>query len=251
MSSTSTENNNHSSSTAAAAADTAAVVSEFEPTTGRGGGPVDLRPIDQRVPEAMSNYNLPSSAATISTKVQRLHEQFPTFANKSADDLEDLLRFEDLFQAHIDGLEQVQLMRTLEYELREENERLAEVNLSSEEELRKMRENVAELQMFASSLTSRLYELVQEHLDLQKPYSPLLLLQRLKDECREVDGQAEDVAKRFLDKEDKIDSAECEDFVKQYRALRARFHSSESRCRLADAAYRSGSLAGVPLSLDR
>ncbi|KAJ2494364.1 hypothetical protein IWW47_004665 [Coemansia sp. RSA 2052] len=199
----------------------------------------------------MNNYNLPSDMHVITSKVQNLHEQFPTFANKSADDLEDLLRFEDLFQAHIDGLEQVQLMRTLEYELREENERLAEVNLSSEDELRKMRDNVAELQMFASSLTSRLYELVQEHLDLQKPYSPMLLLQRLRDECRLLDDQADTVAAAFMAKDEPIDSAECEEFVRQYKSLRSRFHSSDSRYRLADAAYRSGSLSGVPLSLDR
>ncbi|KAJ2744934.1 hypothetical protein GGI20_002584 [Coemansia sp. BCRC 34301] len=232
-----------------AAAAAAAAVTEFEPTQGRTA--VDLQPYEARVPEPMNNYNLPSDMRIALSKVSSLGEQFPTFANKSADDLEDLLRFEDLFQAHIDGLEQVQLMRTLEYELREENERLAEVNLSSEEELRKMRDNVAELQMFASSLTSRLYELVQEHLDLQKPYSPLLLLQRLRDECTAVDEQAENVAAGFMRGDSDIGSAECEDFVKQYKALRTRFHASESRWRLADAAYRSGSLAGVPLSLDR
>ncbi|KAJ2027511.1 hypothetical protein GGI03_007822, partial [Coemansia sp. RSA 2337] len=215
----------------------AAVLSEFEPTQ---RGPSNLSPYETRVPEAMNNYNLPNDPVLIAEKVQRLGEQFPTFANKSADDLEDLLRFEDLFQAHIDGLEQVQLMRTLEYELREENERLAEVNLSSEDELRRMRDNVAELQMFASSMTSRLYELVQEHLDLQKPYSPMLLLQRLKDEVKALDEQAETVASGFMKKDDVIESSECEDFVKMYKQLRLRFHSSESRCRLADAAYRSG-----------
>ncbi|KAJ2055520.1 hypothetical protein GGH94_006377 [Coemansia aciculifera] len=235
------------SATSPSAASSAAVLSEFEPTR----GPVGLPPYETRVPEAMNNYNLPSNPVLITEKVQRLGEQFPTFANKSADDLEDLLRFEDLFQAHIDGLEQVQLMRTLEYELREENERLAEVNLSSEDELRRMRDNVAELQMFASSMTSRLYELVQEHLDLQKPYSPMLLLQRLRDEVKALDEQAEAVARGFMAKDEVIESSECEDFVRMYKQLRLRFHSSESRCRLADAAYRSGSLSGVPLSLDR
>ncbi|KAJ1998136.1 hypothetical protein GGI04_005134 [Coemansia thaxteri] len=228
----------------------AAALSEFEPAVARGG-PVDLRPYETRVPEPMNNFNLPADTRVIAEKVQRLGEQFPTFANKSADDLEDLLRFEDLFQAHIDGLEQVQLMRTLEYELREENERLAEVNLSSEEELRKMRENVAELQMFASSLTTRLYELVQEHLDLQKPYSPMLLLQRLRDESRQLDEQAEAVAARLLSTDSTTDTAECEDFVRQYKQLRTRFHASDSRTRLADAAYRSGTLSGVPMSLER
>ncbi|KAJ2810718.1 hypothetical protein FBU31_001288 [Coemansia sp. 'formosensis'] len=227
----------------------AAVLSEFEPT--ERGTPVGLPPYETRVPEPMNNYNLPSSPRLIAEKVQRLGEQFPTFANKSADDLEDLLRFEDLFQAHIDGLEQVQLMRTLEYELREENERLAEVNLSSEDELRKMRDSVAELQMFASSLTSRLYELVQEHLDLQKPYSPMLLLQRLRDEVKALDEQAETSARAFMAGDAPIESGECEDFVRTYKQLRLRYHSSEARCRLADAAYRSGSLSGVPLSLDR
>ncbi|KAJ2488331.1 hypothetical protein IWW37_004912 [Coemansia sp. RSA 2050] len=224
------------------------VLSEFEPSARQ---PTALPPYETRVPEAMNNYNLPCDPHLIAEKVQRLGEQFPTFANKSADDLEDLLRFEDLFQAHIDGLEQVQLMRTLEYELREENERLAEVNLSSEDELRKMRDSVAELQMFASSLTSRLYELVQEHLDLQKPYSPMLLLQRLRDEVKALDEQADSTARAFMAKEEAIEFAECEDFVKAYKQLRLRFHSSEARCRLADAAYRSGSLSGVPLSLDR
>ncbi|KAJ1896559.1 hypothetical protein LPJ66_003914 [Kickxella alabastrina] len=219
--------------------------SEFEsaPTSRQ----LDLPAYEVGVPEAMNNYSLPPDADLIASKQQLLWDQFPTFANKSADDLEDLLRYADLFQAHIDGLEQIQLMRTLEYELREENERLAKVNLSSEDELKRMREGVAELQMFASSLTTRLYELVQEHLDLQKPYSPAVLLARAKREAREADEEAERRAEGFLDKG--VD--EIEDFVRAYKAMRARFHSLDSRHKMADAAYRSGDLAGVPMAVDR
>ncbi|KAI8318107.1 hypothetical protein GQ54DRAFT_238234, partial [Martensiomyces pterosporus] len=154
-----------------------------------------------------------------------LKEHFPTFANKSADDLEDLLRYEDLFQAHIDGLEQVQLTRTLEYELRVENESLAEVNLTSEDELKKMRDKVAELQMFASSLTTRLYELVQEHLDLQKPYSPQALLQRMAQECRQLDARSEAVLEQFREREEEvIGYSACDEFVKQYKQARKSYH---------------------------
>ncbi|KAJ2150329.1 hypothetical protein EV180_007183 [Coemansia sp. RSA 518] len=142
-------------------------------------------------------------------------------------------------------------MRTLEYELREENERLAEVNLSAEEELRKMRDNVAELQMFASSLTTRLYELVQEHLDLQKPYSPNVLLAKLKEEYTKLDDQSEEAAAKFMDKDGPVAAADCEEFVRQYKDLRAKYHSSEARCTLAEAAYKNGTLAGVPMSMDR
>ncbi|KAJ2720832.1 hypothetical protein GGI07_004354 [Coemansia sp. Benny D115] len=214
---------------------------------------LELPVFESGVPEAMNNYNLPADRQVIQEKQLKLKEQFPTFANKSAEDLEDLLRYEDLFQAHIDGLEQVQVMRTLEYELREENERLAQVNLSSESELKKMRENVAELQMFASSLTTRLYELVQEHLDLQKPYSPLVLLQRLCKEAEEADAESERASERFLAAGEGgvVDGAECEEFVRQYRALRARYHATEARHRLAEASYRSGTLAGVPMTMDR
>ncbi|KAJ2156665.1 hypothetical protein GGF46_005037 [Coemansia sp. RSA 552] len=224
-----------------------AVVREFDPT-GSGGAVAELPLYEGRVPEPVNNYNLPANRREIDDKVARLKEQFPTFANKSAGDLEDLLRFEDLFQAHIDGLEQVQLMRTLEYELREENERLAEVNLSSEDELRKMRDNVAELQMFASSLTTRLYELVQEHLDLQKPYSPNVLLAKLKDECVKLDERSEELANAFMEGDA---PADCEDFVRQYKDLRTRYHSSEARHTLAEASYKNGTLAGVPMSMDR
>ncbi|KAJ1791768.1 hypothetical protein LPJ59_004939 [Coemansia sp. RSA 2399] len=227
-----------------------AVAREFE-STSRGRRQMELPTNESRVPEAHNNYSLPTDRRLISEKVEQLKEQFPTFANKSADDLEDLLRFEDLFQAHIDGLEQVQLMRTLEYELREENERLAEVNLSAEDELRKMRENVAELQMFASSLTSRLYELVQEHVDMQKPYSPLVLLQRMRDEWRRSDDEAEVLGAEFVESQNEIDMAACEDFVRQYKALKLAAHSVESRHIVAEAAYKSGSLVGVPMSMDR
>ncbi|KAI9504342.1 hypothetical protein GGI25_004986 [Coemansia spiralis] len=231
---------------------TLALAREFEAkTTSPMRRQVELPLYESRFPEAINNYNLPDDRRAIEEKVQQLHEQFPTFANKSADDLEDLLRFEDLFQAHIDGLEQVQLMRTLEYELREENERLAEVNLSAEDELRKMRENVAELQMFASSLTTRLYELVQEHLDMQKPYSPLVLLQRLKDEFRKMDGESEQLANEFLDKSESVEASECEEFVRQYKQLRTKYHSMESRSKIAETAYKSGTLAGVPMTMDR
>ncbi|KAJ1857505.1 hypothetical protein GGH12_002182 [Coemansia sp. RSA 1822] len=230
--------------------DALAVAREFEQST-RPRGNTGLPKYESRVPEPMNNYNLPKDRRLIEEKVACLKEQFPTFANKSADDLEDLLRFEDLFQAHIDGLEQVQLMRTLEYELREENERLAEVNLSAEEELRKMRDNVAELQMFASSLTTRLYELVQEHLDLQKPYSPNVLLAKLKEEYMKLDEQSEEAAAKFMDKDGPVEAADCEEFVRQYKDLRAKYHSSEARCTLAEAAYKNGTLAGVPMSMDR
>ncbi|KAJ1821078.1 hypothetical protein LPJ56_001212 [Coemansia sp. RSA 2599] len=228
----------------------ATVLREFEELPGSPQGNLSLPSYVSKIPEPMNNYNLPADRRLIDQKVQQLQEQFPTFANKSADDLEDLLRYEDLFQAHIDGLEQIQVMRTLEYELREENERLAQVNLSSEEELKKMRENVAELQMFASSLTTRLYELVQQHLDLQKPYSPLVLLRRLRDEGRAVDEQSERVVGEFMDR-DVVESADCEEFAKSYKALRTRFHSAEMRYKLADAAYKSGTLVGVPMTMDR
>ncbi|KAJ2529605.1 hypothetical protein EV175_007358 [Coemansia sp. RSA 1933] len=145
-------------------------------------------------------------------------------------------------------------MRTLEYELREENERLAEVNLSAEDELRKMRENVAELQMFASSLTTRLYELVQEHVDMQKPYSPLVLLQRMHDEWRRADDEAEALGVAFVEqgeRPEEIDMAACEDFVRQYKALKMAAHSVEARHGVAEAAYKNGSLVGVPMSMDR
>ncbi|KAJ2701037.1 hypothetical protein H4R19_005438, partial [Coemansia spiralis] len=203
-----------------------AVVQEFEPSR-RATGPADLPGYESRVPERLNNYNLPKDRQEAEAKVALLKEQFPTFANKSADDLEDLLRFEDLFQAHIDGLEQVQLMRTLEYELREENERLAEVNLSAEEELRKMRDNVAELQMFASSLTTRLYELVQEHLDLQKPYAPNVLLAKLRNEATALDEQSEALATRFMDSAGSDDAMECEEFVRQHKDLRTRYHATD------------------------
>ncbi|KAJ2356305.1 hypothetical protein IWW50_004660, partial [Coemansia erecta] len=85
--------------------DALAVAREFEPAT-RPRGLTGLPAYESRVPEPMNNYNLPKDRRLIEEKVARLKEQFPTFANKSADDLEDLLRFEDLFQAHIDGLEQ-------------------------------------------------------------------------------------------------------------------------------------------------
>ncbi|KAJ1880078.1 hypothetical protein LPJ57_002474 [Coemansia sp. RSA 486] len=220
---------------------------EFEDLPESPRGTLSLPPYVGKMPEPMNNYNLPSDRHEIEAKQEQLKEQYPTFGNKSADDLEDLLRYEDLFQAHIDGLEQIQVMRTLEYELREENERLAQVNLSSEEELKKMRENVAELQMFASSLTTRLYELVQQHLDLQKPYSPLVLLRRLRDESRKMDEESEKVVSSFMDKSE----VDCEEFVKSYKSLRNRFHSSEMRYKLADAAYKSGTLAGVPMTMDR
>ncbi|KAJ1661862.1 hypothetical protein IW140_006358 [Coemansia sp. RSA 1813] len=244
-----TTNSDSPASPSRPTAETLALAREFESTSRRRQ--VELPTYESRVPEAHNNYNLPTDRLTISEKVEQLKEQFPTFANKSADDLEDLLRFEDLFQAHIDGLEQVQLMRTLEYELREENERLAEVNLSAEDELRKMRENVAELQMFASSLTTRLYELVQEHVDMQKPYSPLVLLQRMRDEWRRADDEAELLGTGFLDSQDEIDVAACEDFVRQYKALKLAAHSIESRHSVAEVAYKNGSLVGVPMSMDR
>ncbi|KAJ1956276.1 hypothetical protein EC988_001434 [Linderina pennispora] len=223
-------------------------LSEFEPHSSRE--PVALRPYDSRVPEPMNNYNLPSDRQIIEDKLRLLREHFPTFANKSADDLEDLLRYEDLFQAHIDGLEQVQLTRTLEYELRVENESLAEINLTAEPELKKMRDKVAELQAVAGSLTTRLYELVQEHVDLQKPYSPQTLIQRMNDEANQLDIKSNEVLDNFRDHSGTIGLAECDDFIKQYKQLRKSYHSLDARHQLAAAAHRSGKLVGVP-TMDR
>lgn len=206
---------------------------------------ISLPSYESRVPEPVNNYNLPSDAKIIEEKLSLLKKDFPTFANKSADDLEDLLRFEDLFQAHIDGLEQVQTTRTFEYELREGNERLAEQNLRSEPELVKLRENVAELQTFANSLTSRVFELMQEQADSQVPFSPQVLLQKLRDECKELDGESEKLAGDFMEGD-----MEAEDFVRRYKELRTRYHSSDARYRLADKALQEGSLIGVPMSLE-
>ncbi|KAJ1974797.1 hypothetical protein H4R35_003448 [Dimargaris xerosporica] len=180
------------------------------------------------IPEAMNNYGL-SDPDAAKAKQQALQTEFPTFANKSAEDLEDILKYEDLFQSYFDGLEQVQMTKTVQLELEIGNETLSKKILGQEKEMGDLRQTIMDRQAILDSLTTAFYEKIKTQHDATKPFAPSHLLQGLKSAARQADQDSDQLAQQFLygapeggNGSPGLDSAD--QFVKEFRQRRKQYH---------------------------
>ncbi|KAJ1979568.1 hypothetical protein H4R34_002779 [Dimargaris verticillata] len=182
------------------------------------------------IPEAMNNYGL-SDPDAAQAKQQALQTEFPTFANKSAEDLEDILKYEDLFQSYFDGLEQVQMNKTVQLELEIGNETLSKKILGQEKDMDELRQTIADRQAILDSLTTAFYEKIKTQHDAIKPFAPSHLLQGLKSAAHQADQDSDQLAQRFLydaaggnnGSPGLVDSAD--QFVKEFRQRRKQYHA--------------------------
>ncbi|KAJ1660854.1 hypothetical protein IWQ61_000263 [Dispira simplex] len=187
------------------------------------------------LPEAMNNYRLPDPN-TVKQKQDALRNEFPTFANKTADDLEDILKFEDLFQSYFDGLEQVQMTKTVQLELETGNESLAKKILAQESELTELRQSIVDRQAILDSLTTNFYEQIKSQHTALKRYNPHHLISELEQEAQRADQESDQCAQNFLygpsygtTLNSSVDSCSSQSmdhdqFVKQFLQHRKRYH---------------------------
>ncbi|KAJ1920981.1 hypothetical protein IWQ60_006870 [Tieghemiomyces parasiticus] len=149
------------------------------------------------LPEAMNNYGLPDET-TVRAKQDALRKDFPTFANKSAEDLQDILTYEDLFLSYFNGLDQVQMTKTVQLELEQGNEALSRRILNQEPDLAQLRQTIVDQQAVLDSLTTNFYERIKTQLDVVKPFAPSQLLGELQREVDRADRESDAVAQTFL-----------------------------------------------------
>ncbi|RKP34906.1 hypothetical protein BJ085DRAFT_10080, partial [Dimargaris cristalligena] len=127
-----------------------------------------------------------------------LRKEFPTFANKTTDDLSDILKFEDLFQSYFNGLDQVQMTKTVQLELELGNENLSRKILGQAPELTELRQYIIDKQTILDSLTTNFYEQIKTQHDAMKPYTPHHLQADLQKSADRADRESDALAQQFL-----------------------------------------------------
>ncbi|PVU98800.1 hypothetical protein BB559_001262 [Furculomyces boomerangus] len=183
------------------------------------------------LPEPMNNYNLPPPDE-LEQKLRILNDYYPTFANKGADDLEDLLKYNDLFQTHFDGLEQVQMTRTLQYELRQQSLALAKKNLESKETLEELRNQVEKKSAVLDSLTTSFYQLSSKMVNLQRSYSAKNQLNKLVSKMGELENESENLIEKFLvgnNQGQTLSDSELESLLRDFVTVRTKYHELEAK----------------------
>ncbi|PVU97294.1 hypothetical protein BB561_000631 [Smittium simulii] len=178
------------------------------------------------LPEPMNNYNLPT-IEEINQKLQILQDYYPTFANKGVEDLEDLLKYNDLFQSHFSGIEQVQMTRTLQYELRQQGLALANENLAKKAALEETRRKVEEKTIILNSLTTDFYENSSYLLELQKKYSKKQQTENLAKKVAGLENDTETLVDTFIESSEldtpKTD-AQVDAFLREFVTCRTKYH---------------------------
>ncbi|OLY85387.1 Vacuolar protein-sorting-associated protein 37-like protein [Smittium mucronatum] len=149
------------------------------------------------LPEQMNNYNLPPQEI-IDQKLKILSDYYPTFANKSEMDLKDLLKYNDLFQTHFDGLEQVQMTRTLQYELRQQSLQLAEANLELQKRVAKLRHEATAKEAELRELSSEFVEYSNKQVEKQREFFKRGQITKLIKKRDSLETESELIVDEFL-----------------------------------------------------
>ncbi|PVV02050.1 hypothetical protein BB560_003506 [Smittium megazygosporum] len=160
-----------------------------------------MDPKGNGLPEPMNNYNLPNEEE-LAQKLKILEDYYPTFANKSVEDLEDMLKYNDLFQSHFSGIEQVQMTRTLQYELRQQGLALAIENLEKKPRLDELRSQAEHKSVILNSLTTDFVETSSSLLEIQRKYSRKAMIQALAEKISFYEQETERILHEYLQDQD-------------------------------------------------
>ncbi|OMJ07517.1 hypothetical protein AYI69_g11437 [Smittium culicis] len=114
------------------------------------------------------------------------------------EDLQDLLKFNDLFQAHFDGLDQVQMTRTLQYELRQQSLQLAEANLHASERIASLRASLADSEAEAKLLQQEYFESSNKVLEVQRMFFKRSMIEKLALKRDSAEAATEKLVEEFL-----------------------------------------------------
>ncbi|KAI9244569.1 hypothetical protein BDA99DRAFT_528972 [Phascolomyces articulosus] len=162
----------------------------------------------------------PSSALTTA--------EYASIANKSAEELEQLLTDDVAFELFFNSFERIRSMKTVQEELRIGNENLAQKNIGNEENILKLRSETKQLDEEYRKLRSEFDEKERQQHEAFNRFSSSTVLTRLKASVYESDELSESVGQSFLD-----GNLDHDSFVKQFRELRKVYHLRASKLELA------------------
>ncbi|KAJ1678802.1 hypothetical protein EV182_003329 [Spiromyces aspiralis] len=255
-------NSNNNNSRGSIVTSTAIDVSEFLPPAADSSAATtsatahsELPQFPTPLPEPMNNYNIPDDPALTQAKLRLLQSKYPTFANKSLQDVEDLLKYPELFHSYFEGLEDVQKMHLSRAELFAQRRQLAEQNLRHMEELEKLRSTVKEQETLAESLNLAFSQLVHVQAEALRPYMPLAMLGRLKSAAQAAEEESEELITYFLSGSSNVSAAgtpqpsssELESFVAKFLEVRKKYHRLAALSQAVENAEKNGVLEGAPL----
>ncbi|KAI9494902.1 hypothetical protein BDB00DRAFT_816267 [Zychaea mexicana] len=158
----------------------------------------------------------PSSALTTA--------EYGSIANKTTEELEELLTDDVAFELFFNSFERIRSMKTVQEELRNGNENLAQKSLSKEDAVLKLRSQAKELDEEYRKLRSEFDDKERQQHGAFNRFSSSTVLTRLKASVYESDELSESVAQSFLD-----GNLDHDGFVKQFRELRKVYHLRASK----------------------
>ncbi|TPX37748.1 hypothetical protein SmJEL517_g00606 [Synchytrium microbalum] len=142
----------------------------------------------------------------------------------TADELEVLISNETAFQTFVDGLPQMREAKTVEQNLRMENEALARKNLDRHAELEEKRTSLREKQQALKKKREAFDALMAKQQDELFRFTPEYLTMQLREAANESDSLSESMADAFREGRVTVD-----DFLRQYRETRKVYHIRNSK----------------------
>jgi len=159
----------------------------------------------------------PGSAETV---VPPMPSAFPELKDMSSEKLQELLDDEGAFVTFFNQLPLITELDTIETSLRDDNVRLARENLMQKEPLERMKEDLL-AQHEILHVQKREYDEKQTRLQqMIREFSRSKILERLEQAKTTADAESRDLQRAFR-------TSGCdnvEDFVRDYQALRERYH---------------------------
>ncbi|KAI8144740.1 hypothetical protein BJV82DRAFT_512874 [Fennellomyces sp. T-0311] len=150
--------------------------------------------------------------------------EYASIANKSTEELEELVTDDVAFELFFNSFERIRSMKTVQEELRNGNENLAQKNLGKEDGVLKLRAEAKELDGEYRKLLTEYEDKEHEQHEAFNRFSSSTVLTRLKASVYESDELSESVAQSFLD-----GNLDHDSFVKQFRELRKVYHLRASK----------------------
>ncbi|KAK8957820.1 hypothetical protein KSP39_PZI000638 [Platanthera zijinensis] len=140
--------------------------------------------------------------------------------DKSIDELRKLLNDKEAYYAFFNSLEQVRSHNNLRDELQKETLQIARENLEKEPRILELRNQCSIIRTTElATAQEKLADLQRKREDLQRAYSPTLLLQKLNEAMNKVEEESEVLNQQLLEKDIDLPT-----FVQKYKKLRATYH---------------------------
>jgi len=161
----------------------------------------------------------PNKPMQTHTALPAVPTSFPELDSKTPAELSLLLSDELEFKKFFESLPNVQTMKKLRDDLRDNNESLAKKNLAKEAEIQKLQMDLNNRLNVIAEKRASYEQKAQRQQEIMKQFSTTSLIDQLTESATEAEQQSEAIAKKFLGGE--IDN---KDFMKDFVEKRKLFH---------------------------